>query len=172
MTQDQIADLCGSAKRAEIFYPYLADSLPSFGITGRLREAAFLAEIMHESGSLVYTREIASGKAYEGRKDLGNVFPGDGVRFKGRGLIQITGRTNYSQASKGLFGDDRLLTTPELLATPQFAAISAAWWWKQKGLNELADRGKLVPITRVVNGGLNGEAEREAYYRLALDILK
>ena len=97
--------------------------------------AAFIAQIGHESGQLRYVEELASGKAYEGRKDLGNTQQGDGVKFKGRGLIQITGRFNYIQLSKDL-GED-FIKTPELLSTPKYAVQSACWFWNKNKLNDL-----------------------------------
>lgn len=171
MTEAQLAELCGSEKRAAIFAPYLTDAMVRFDINTKRRQAMFLAQILHESGGLRWTRELASGKAYEGREDLGNIFPGDGPRFKGAGLIMITGRHNFSIASRALFGGDRLLQTPELLTTPQFASLSAAWWWKTHGLNEIADTGNVKAATRRVNGGLNGMAEREKYYKKAFEVL-
>lgn len=171
MTLDQLTNLCGYANRAEIFLPYLNVAMEKFDINTKQRQAMFLAQILHESGGLKWTRELASGKAYEGRQDLGNVFPGDGVKFKGAGLIMITGRHNFSVASQALFGDDRLLHTPELLTTPQYASLSAAWWWSQHGLNELADKGKFKQITKIINGGYNGEDQREAYYRKSLSLI-
>jgi putative chitinase len=91
----------------ETFLPHLNKYMPQYGIDNRLRVAAFIAQLIHESGGLRYVREIATGSAYEGRADLGNHYKGDGVKFKGRGLIQITGRSNYTAASHALFGDDR-----------------------------------------------------------------
>jgi len=84
---------------------------------------------------LNYNKEIASGAAYEYRKDLGNIYPGDGVKFKGRGLIQITGRSNYTAAAKALGID--CINHPELLEQPEWAVKSACWWWENKGLNEI-----------------------------------
>ena len=99
------------------------------------RIAAFIAQIGHESGQLRYVEEIASGAAYEGRKDLGNTQKGDGKRFKGRGLIQITGRFNYEKLSKDL-GED-FISNPELLSTPKYAVQSACWFWNKNKLNDL-----------------------------------
>lgn len=104
-------------KNINTFYPYLQKYMEEYGIVGRLRESAFIAQIIHESGSFKYVRELASGEAYEGRKDLGNTQPGDGVKFKGRGLIQITGRSNYTQISKE-FGID-FVNIPILLESPE-----------------------------------------------------
>ena len=92
-------------------------------------------------------------RAYEGRRDLGNTEPGDGVRFRGRGLIQITGRTNYRACSLGLYGDERLLQQPEILEGTVDACRSAGWFWQTMNLNKLADIGAFRPITRAINGG-------------------
>ncbi len=101
-----------------------------------LRIAAFFSQVIHESGAFRYVHEIATGEAYEGRADLGNVHMGDGKRFKGRGYIQITGRNNYAAISKDLFGDvNTLLNNPDQLATPQYAMLSSFWFWNLKGLN-------------------------------------
>ena len=109
--------------------------MPKYAIDSDKQVAAFIAQIGHESGQLKYSEEIASGKAYEGRKDLGNTQGGDGIRFKGRGLIQITGRFNYIQLSKDL-GED-FIKTPELLSTPKYAVQSACWFWNKNKLNDL-----------------------------------
>ena len=109
--------------------------MPIYKIDSAKQVAAFIAQIGHESGQLKYSEEIASGKAYEGRKDLGNTQQGDGVRFKGRGLIQITGRFNYIQLSKDL-GED-FIKNPELLSTPKYAVQSACWFWNKNKLNDL-----------------------------------
>lgn len=157
--------------RAGVFHEPLCDAMAEFGIDTPLRQAAFLAQLAHESGSLKYVRELASGEAYEGRRDLGNTEPGDGVRFRGRGLIQITGRTNYRACSLGLFGDERLLEQPELLETPVNACRSAAWFWQTMNLNALADIGAFRPITKAINGGFNGYEDRLTYYERAKAVL-
>ena len=133
------------------------------------REAMFIAQLCHESGGFRYVEELASGKAYEGRKDLGNTEPGDGVRFKGRGLIQITGRENYRACGDALGVD--LLSDPALLESPDLACRSAAWFWAKHGLNELADKGDFQHITRRINGGLNGWKDRVAFYDKAQEVL-
>lgn len=130
----------------------------------------FLAQIGHESGELRYVRELASGSNYEGRKDLGNTQPGDGVRYKGRGLIQITGRRNYALCGLGL--DLPLLENPELLEVPENAAMSAGWFWHNNNLNALADLNLFDKITRRINGGNNGEADRKRIYGLAFNVIK
>ena len=109
--------------------------MPKYGIDTDKEVAAFIAQIGHESGQLRYVEEIASGAAYEGRKDLGNTQVGDGKKFKGRGLIQITGRYNYTQLSKDL-GED-FIKNPELLSTPKYAVQSACWFWNKNKLNDL-----------------------------------
>lgn len=151
----------GAGERAGKFLPYMNRFAKDFGIDTPLRWAHYLAQIAHESGELRYTREIASGKAYEGRKDLGNTHKGDGVRYKGRGLIQITGRANYA-AYKKYCGYD-VVENPELLEKPLGATRSSMWYWQTHGLNELADKDDIVKITRRINGGTNGLESRERY---------
>ncbi len=144
------------------------------------RIAAFLAQVGHESGQLQYVRELGSTQ-YLSKYDTGNLATrlgntpepdGDGQKkYRGRGLIQITGRNNYRQCSLGLFGDERLLSLPELLEQPQWAAESAAWFWEQNGLNELADRDQFNSITRRINGGLNGLQDRLEIWARARAVL-
>lgn len=155
--------------RAETFLAPLNQAMVEFDISTPARQAAFLAQIAHESGSLRYLLELASGEAYEGRSDLGNTFVGDGIRFKGRGLIQITGRANYAQCAAALSLD--LLTFPELLEEPVNACRSAAWFWHSRKLNDWADAGDFLKITRIINGGTNGLADREQYYARAQQVL-
>lgn len=147
--------------RAELFYGHLVDLMPLFGITSPLVVEMFIAQVMHESGEFRYVRELASGETYEGRKDLGNIEHGDGVKFRGRGLIQITGRTNYAACGAAL--DLDLLNHPELLEEPRNAVSSACWFWESRGLNTLAETGNFRAITRRINGGLNGIEDREDY---------
>lgn len=139
-------------------------TMDKYEINTPKRQAAFLAQLAHESGSLKYVEEIATGHAYEGRKDLGNIQPGDGVRFKGRGLIQITGRSNYEYLSKALNYD--FIADPESLEKPGAAAMSAGWFWTLKKLNDLADKDDFKKITKLINGGYNGLKDRaEHWYR-------
>ena len=144
-----------------------------YQIVGTNRVAAFIAQIGHESGQLKYVKEIwgptAAQAKYEGRKDLGNTVAGDGSKYRGRGLIQITGRANYMACGEGLGLD--LIKQPELLEKPQHACMSAAWFWTTKGLNTLADAGQFDKITRRINGGQNGAADRQALYARALKVL-
>ena len=155
--------------RASAFLPALNSTMEEFGITTPARQASFLAQLAHESGQLVYVRELASGAAYEGRRDLGNIQPGDGVRFRGRGLIQVTGRANYAACGKALGLD--LLAKPEMLEQTVNACRSAGWFWQSRGLNALADAGDQVAVTRRINGGTNGLAERQVYFKTAQRVL-
>lgn len=154
---------------AATFAPFLDAACQRFNITTPQRLAAFLAQLAHESGALRYVREIASGSAYEGRRDLGNTQPGDGPRYRGRGLIQITGRANYRATAGRLKPCDApdFEDFPEALEEPKWAAYSAADWWAAHGLNDLADRGEFIAIGREINRGsrysdkpANGEADR------------
>lgn len=160
--------------RAQKWTDALTAAMADGQINNRRRQAAFLAQIGHESGSLVYSKELGGPSyfaKYDGRKDLGNTQPGDGPRFAGRGLIQVTGRANYSKASQALFGDDRLLKNPELLEQPEWAAKSAVWYWSTRNLNVLADADRFTDITKAINGGTNGLEDRKKRYRLALSVL-
>ena len=160
------------AGRIPTYHAALVGAMGEFEINTPARQAAFIAQIAHESGEFRYVRELASGGAYEGRRDLGNIEPGDGVKFKGRGLIQITGRHNYRACSEALFGDpDYLLEDPAILEQPGPACRSAAWFWKSRGLNELADAGDFGRITKLINGGYNGMEDRERYHASALKVL-
>jgi putative chitinase len=146
------------------FAAALFDTAFSYDIFRPLRLAHWLAQVGHESGELRYVEELASGRAYEGRKDLGNTQPGDGVRFKGRGLIQLTGRHNYTKYTKAI-GQE---LEPQQLAELPWCVDSAGWFWTQgsgMNLNDLADRDNALVITRRINGGLNGLSHR-------MDLLK
>ncbi|PRC92687.1 glycoside hydrolase family 19 protein [Solimicrobium silvestre] len=156
-------------QRANTFLDPLIAAMSEFEINTPMRQAAFLAQVAHESGQLLYVLELASGEAYEGRKDLGNTQSGDGPRFKGRGLIQITGRTNYAAMSEALKLD--CVNHPELLELPTNACRSAGWFWKNHGLNVLADSQSFITITRRINGGTNGLADRQALYAIAKKVL-
>jgi putative chitinase len=170
LTIDQLKRILPLAGlRVEKFCEPLNDAMAEFSINTPARQAAFIAQIGHESGQLRYVRELASGAAYEGRKDLGNIVAGDGTRYKGRGLIQVTGRANYKACGDSLGLD--LIDTPELLEQPANACRSAAWFWKSHGLNELADAGDQLRITRRINGGTNGLAERLAFFETAERVL-
>ena len=125
-----------------------------------LRFAHFIAQLAHESGNFRYMEEIASGSAYEGRKDLGNVLVGDGVRYKGRGPIQLTGRANYQKYGRALGIDFE--SHPDVVAIPSIGLLVACKFWTNNGLNELADRDDILAITRRINGGTNGLDDRKA----------
>ncbi|KMN12213.1 chitinase [Pseudomonas weihenstephanensis] len=171
--QQLLLILPNAGQVAGVFAPVLNTAMNRYQIVGTQRVAAFIAQIGHESGQLKYMREIwgptAAQARYEGRADLGNTHPGDGSTFRGRGLIQITGRSNYKTCGEALGLD--LITQPELLEKPQHACMSAAWFWATRGLNTLADEGKFDTITSRINGGLNGLADRQALYARALKVL-
>lgn len=151
-----------TADRVATFIQPLNDAMDEFGVTTPTRQAAFLAQVCHESGSLHYILELADGSAYEGRGDLGNTQLGDGHKYRGRGLIQITGRANYA-ACGAVLGLD-LIGHPELLEQPGPAARSAGWFWQQKSLNGVADAGKFGTLTRLINGGYNGIDDRISHW--------
>lgn len=170
ITRDQLLKIYPFAKaRVDIFLEPLNKTMDRYQINTRLRIAAFLAQVGHESGQLKYVKELASGSAYEGRADLGNVNLGDGIRYKGRGLIQITGRANYAQIEKELVID--CVNKPELLESPDNATLTAGWFWNSRMLNDLADKQDFIKITKKINGGVNGLQDRQEIYDRALKVL-
>lgn len=172
MTKEDLSRIAphASAKNIGLYTPLLNTYTARYAINTKARKAAFLATILHESGSFRYVEEIASGAAYEGRKDLGNTEAGDGVRYKGRASIQITGRDNYTLISKATGVD--FVNHPELLTRLDYAVMASCWWWNRKGLNQIADTGDFRKVTRVVNGGYNGWTSRLGFYNKAMEVLK
>jgi putative chitinase len=152
----------------------LGTSMHQYNIDTPARAAKYIATLAHESVEFRYSEEIASGAAYEGRNDLGNIRPGDGKRYKGRGWIQLTGRANYERAGKALGMD--LINNPERVS--KYALRSAqvsAWWWSNAGCNQLADKpgvSGMLAVTKRVNGGTNGWLSRLKYYYRARKVAK
>ena len=190
MTLGQVKEAtCSPTPCAEKFLQYINDTCDKFVINTPIRQLCFLAQVGHESGGLFFTEELASGEAYEGRADLGNTEHGDGVRYKGRGLIQITGRANYKAVGDALAAD--FVSNPSLLAgknikvcTPdqlKYAAMSAGWFWNSRKLNDIADRINIatpieegtnlqnfISITKKINGGTNGLSDRINRYKIGV----
>lgn len=163
LTAQQLAAACDCPlTTAQKWLGPLAEAMARYRINTPQRQAAFLAQVAHESMRLSRTRELwgptKAQQGYEGRRDLGNVQPGDGSRYRGRGLIQITGRANYREAAEE-FGIDAV-GNPALLEQPAYAALTAAWFWESRSLNALADRGQFDAITKRINGGSNGADDR------------
>ncbi|MGC5702946.1 glycoside hydrolase family 19 protein [Pseudomonas sp. NFXW11] len=203
ITEQQLLQIIPQARQvAGFFVPALNAAMARSKIDSPVRMAAFIAQVGHESGQLTrmvenlnysaqgllttwpsrFTAQTAAAVArqpeqianivYAGR--MGNTLPGDGWKYRGRGLIQLTGRSNYHAAAGGL--GLPLEEQPELLEQPEQAAQSAAWWWAAHGLNELADAGRIQDIGSVINTGSpgrvpNGATERKALYDLALKVL-
>ncbi|MFJ2493998.1 glycoside hydrolase family 19 protein [Pseudomonas iridis] len=180
ITAQQLLQILPNAvKQAGVFASALNLAMDRYQINTPLRMAAFIAQVGHESGQFRYVRELG-GDQYLSKYDTGTLAKrlgntpeadGDGQKYRGRGLIQITGDTNYLACSKALFGDDRLLRTPELLEQTEWACKSAAWYWNSRNLNALADAGDFTIVTRRINGGLNGLAERLEFYERAKKVL-
>lgn len=168
-------------KLLELYTPRLNEAMDEFEISAtEIRVGMFLAQLFHESGGLQYMEEIASGAAYDNRKDLGNTQPEavaaararnttPGRLFKGRGPIQLTGYYNYKLYGEKLGID--LIAAPELAATAEVGFRIAALYWHRNGLNTLADKGMFKTITRRINGGLNGYEDRLRYYGRAKSAL-
>jgi putative chitinase len=180
ITLKQLQQICitkaGKARCGE-YLPHLAIHAPAYSIDTPVRLAAFLGQVMHESAEFRYVRELGSNN-YLAKYDTGTLAKrlgntpaadGDGQRFRGRGLIQITGATNYRSCGDALGVD--LCSHPELLESAEFAVQSACWFWWDKGLNLWADINDFRTITRKINGGYNGYKDRDAYWRRARNAL-
>jgi putative chitinase len=168
-----------TAIRARNWAPRLVEAFAKAELTTPLRVGHFLAQILHESANLVYSEEIwgptPAQRRYEGRRDLGNTQRGDGHRFRGRGPIQLTGRSNYARFTAWLNENGfktNVVTHPDLVASPQFGALAAVWFWTRNNLNQKADAGDRVAdvraVTRVVNGGYNGVDDRIRKFSAAM----
>lgn len=171
ITRDIIKKIAPNSKE-EIIVPlvkYLNIHMPKYEVNTHLRVCHFLAQAAHEAASFRTLEEYASGAAYEGREDLGNVRKGDGVRFKGRGIFQLTGRSNYRNIGK-LIGMD-LENNPELAESPEVSVLTALEYWKSRNLNTLADRDDVRAITKKINGGFNGFEDRKKYLARAKQVI-
>ena len=157
------------ADRQQDYCDGFNDALEQSDINTPQRVACFCGQIAHESGELRWVLEQDSGQAYEGRASLGNTQPGDGPRFKGRGFLQLTGRKNYT-AFANWSGID-CVNDPDLLLQPQYAWLSCIFYWDTHNINALADQMDVVGVTKIVNGGTNGLAQREAYTQIACQVL-
>ena len=175
ITKDQLRRGLGiTAERADYWDDWLNEAMSLYGINTKKRIAAFLAQVGHESGRLKYTSEIwgptATQRRYEGRKDLGNIYPGDGSRFRGHGLIQTTGRFNHRRVTQRLRARFPTLGVPDFeaeptkLTLPRWAALSAADFWDMIGGNQLADTDQFTLLTRRINGGINGLSDRKSLW--------
>ncbi|MBP6711969.1 MAG: hypothetical protein KA779_04455 [Propionivibrio sp.] len=189
VTPEHLAAIAG---RTTALMPALADWMntlcPSYEIDTAREYGHFLAQACHETDHFKTLREYASGSAYEGRADLGNTQAGDGIRFRGRGVFQTTGRANYLQLGIKKGRRDLFINTPELLELPEYAVWSACEFWKTRGLNDVANhadtdvlkkkyRGNIIDVSPVeyisltINGGYRGMEERKKYYALAQQVL-
>ena len=198
ITVQQLLQILPNAGQvAGVFVPVLNTAMSRYQIIGTKRIAAFIAQVGHESGNLTrlvenlnysadalrrnwpsrFSVELASAVARKPEQianiaygnRMGNSAPGDGWKYRGRGLIQITGKNNYRACGEALGLD--LIIQPELLEIPHYACMSAAWFWATNGLNNLADAGKFDAITQRINGGHNGAVDREELYARALKVL-
>jgi putative chitinase len=172
ISPDALRTVCPNLSQADAarIAAGLGEAFHRFGINTERRAAMAVAQWAHESDRFKTSQEYASGSAYEGRKDLGNTQRGDGVRFKGRGRIMVTGRANYAAMAKALGLD--LLGKPELLAQSPHSELASGQWWKDHDCNSFCDRDDFVGLTRRINGGVNGLADRQALYGTARKVAK
>jgi putative chitinase len=171
ITVEILKNIAPHAKPAVIvgLAKYLDDAFDHFEIT-KQRSVYFLGQAAQETDGFHTLVEYASGQAYEGRHDLGNTHPGDGPRFKGRGIFQLTGRSNYHRYGHRLGVD--LEGHPQFAALPQYAALTACQYWSDHDLNELADKDDIRGITKAINGGYHGLSDRKTYTTRASKALK
>ena len=179
ITRAQLINVVGYADKVDSLLHYINLYLDTFHINTPQRVAHFMAQCCHETGGLKFLKECGNSvyfKKYDkGKlaKMLGNTKPGDGERYKGRGLIHITGRANYQAYQDSGYCKGDIMSSPWLLEQPIGAAKSGMWWWMKHGLNELADKGDLVAVTKKVNGGTNGLEDRKRWFekwKKALDV--
>ena len=182
ITLDQLRRGMGiSRETADRWDDFLNEAMSLYGINTKPRIAAFLAQVGHESARLKYTSELwgptATQRRYEGRRDLGNIYKGDGSRFRGHGLIQTTGRFNHRRVTQRLRARFPTLGVPDFeaeptkLTLPRWAALSAADYWDMKNLNQVADAGRFKAITKAINGGYNGLEDREKLWKQFRQVL-
>jgi len=179
VTQEELGQIMPNVKSAILaqYHPFLMAALAEFEINTYLREAMFLAQIAHESGEFRFMRELWGPTAAQLRYEppsslaaqLGNTQKGDGKRYMGRGVIQLTGRANYKIYGDAL-GQD-FVNNPDLVATPNFAFRTAGLYWKKRNINEPSDRRDIRLATKLINGGFNGLEDRQKYYDRALMVL-
>lgn len=173
ITKEQILKIMPNAKnRVDKYLPYFNELAEKYHINTKLRWAHFLAQIAHESGELLYTHELGKNSYFtkyeKGSlgKMLGNTHKGDGAKYKGRGFIQLTGRSNYSIFQ--VYSMQPVLEHPELLEQPELCVDVSMWFWESHGLNELADADNVLRITKKINGGTNGLVSRKKYLARAM----
>lgn len=179
VTREQILAIMPNAKaKVDDFLPYINGYADTYKIDTPKRMAHFLAQIAHESGELRYTKELGNRNYFHKydvgklKNMLGNLKDGDGYKYRGRGLIQITGRANYQALQNSREVTDDIMENPKLLEEPRYATKSAMWWWWKHGLNKLADSGSFVAITKTINGGTYGLENRRKYLKRALAALE
>lgn len=188
ISKEHLETIAGQkTKLISILPEWINKICPEFEIDTPREYAHFLAQACHETDHFRTLEEYASGKAYEGRKDLGNVILGDGIRFKGRGIFQTTGRANYKQLGTKKGNPDLFLKNPELLEQPEYAVWSACVFWKSRNLIDISNnddstllskkyKGQIIKVPPVeyisitINGGKNGLEERKKFYERAKKI--
>jgi predicted chitinase len=163
-----------SPARADELAIAVSGAMDQAGIKTTRERAAFIAQCAAETGGFQWMHELGPPSyfnKYDNRGDLGNRGHPDGMNFKGRGALQLTGRSNYTQFSNWMFHDNRLVQHPERVEQPDLAFASAAWYWMSRGLNRPADANDFKAVTIRINGGTNGWDTRVKYYAKALNEL-
>lgn len=158
---------------------FLLKYAQQFDLTTANRVGHFIAQCAHETAGFKTLKEywgptedqIRYEPGYKKGKDLGNIVKGDGLKFRGRGYLQTTGRANYKTVSREMFGDDRLLNNPDLLLVPEWGMLSSLYYWKRRNLNAIADKNDVLGVTKKINGGTYGIAERRMYTASMLSFL-
>ncbi|HBF06179.1 MAG TPA: hypothetical protein DDW28_08855 [Prevotella sp.] len=179
VTREQMLAIIGDGQRTDYFLHYINAWATTFGINTPLRMAHFLAQVCHETNGFKLLREVGKpcyfNKYEQGKlaKMLGNTQKGDGTKYKGRGLLMLTGRANYEAYQNSGYCTGDIMTNPEWLEKPLGAVKSGMWYWWKKGLNALADKDNILGVTKKINGGTNGLDSRKKWLvkcKKALDV--
>ena len=200
-TYEKFSAMVPNCANKRVWFDALVTVLPKYEIDTELRVAMFLAQCAHESNSfsvlkenlnystnglltvfpkyfnastaVEYARqpEKIANRVYEKRMGNGSAASGDGFKYRGRGVIQLTGKTNYKACSIALYGDETLVVFPDRVSTPEVALLSACWFWKNANLNSVADAANVVLATKLINGGATGLSDRVSHYNRCASVL-
>jgi len=177
ITRQQFLEIVPNCDKSADILHYINVWADIFEVNTPLRFAHFMAQCLHETGGFKYMKELGKEKYFkkyeEGKlgKSLGNTQKGDGAKYKGRGLLMLTGKTNYKAYQNSGYCNGDIINNPELLSNPCGAVKSGLWYWWKKGLNALADEDDILKVTKKINGGTNGLDDRKKWLEICKKVL-